>query len=206
MRPIVPWPMNTPVASPCFSGCSVLPLAVLVRSWLVDLLLPKAACHTVIVMHGQESECTHPPPVPTAKLRTITLLPRTSHLAPRTSLAQIHPTSLVNPDDPTNLSKFLAPESMRGSGGILLDAQGKRFANELTTRSVLTDAIFEAGTPMPGAKKEEGAEEGAAPTVAYLVLNEEAADAFGTGVLGFYMSECEVTTRVTCIVLCCIEC
>lgn len=107
------------------------------------------------------------------------------------SYSQVHPTSLVNPEDPTNLSKFLAPESMRGSGGILLDAQGKRFADELTTRSVLTDAIFAAGTPMPGAKKEDGSEEGVAPTVAYLVLNEEAADAFGTGVLGFYMSERE---------------
>lgn len=81
---------------------------------------------------------------------------------------------------------------MRGSGGILLDAQGKRFANELTTRSVLTDAIFKAGAPMPGAKKEDGSDEGIAPIVAYLVLNEEAADAFGTGVLGFYMSECAV--------------
>lgn len=101
---------------------------------------------------------------------------------------------MVDPQDPTNLSKFLAPESMRGSGGILLDADGKRFANELTTRSVLTDAIFEAGKPMPGAKKEGEEEEegGVAPTVAYLVLNEEAADAFGTGVLGFYMSECGV--------------
>lgn len=81
---------------------------------------------------------------------------------------------------------------MRGSGGILLDAEGKRFANELTTRSVLTDAIFEAGKPMPGAKPEGGGEpEGIAPTVAYLILNEEAAGAFGTGVLGFYMSEYE---------------
>lgn len=115
-----------------------------------------------------------------------------SHCLLRLRLGQVHPTSLVNPDDPTNLSKFLAPESMRGSGGILLNAQGKRFANELTTRSVLTDAIFEAGTPMPGAKKEDGVEEGLAPTVAYLVLNEEAAEAFGAGVLGFYMSECEV--------------
>lgn len=113
--------------------------------------------------------------------------------------AQVHPTSLVDPKDPTNLSKFLAPESMRGSGGILLNAEGKRFANELTTRSVLTEAIFAAGTPMPGPGKEEGeeggggggaVEEGVAPTVAYLVLNGEAAEAFGTGVLGFYASEC----------------
>lgn len=101
---------------------------------------------------------------------------------------QIHPTSLVDPADPTNLSKFLAPEAMRGSGGILVDAHGKRFANELTTRAALTEAIFKAGAPMSGAEK-DGGEEGIAPTVAYLVLNQEAADAFGTGVLDFYMSE-----------------
>lgn len=119
---------------------------------------------------------------------------------PSSYLVQVHPTSLVDPEDPTNLSKFLAPESMRGSGGILLDAQGKRFANELTTRSVLTDAIFKAGTPMPGGKKEDGSDEGIAPTVAYLVLNEEAADAFGTGVLGFYISERAV--RYTLVSVC----
>lgn len=77
---------------------------------------------------------------------------------------------------------------MRGSGGILVDAEGKRFANELTTRSVLTDAIFKAGAPIKGGKKVEDGE-GIAPTVAYLILNQEAADAFGTGVLGFYMSK-----------------
>lgn len=111
--------------------------------------------------------------------------------------AQVHPTSLVDPADPTNLSKFLAPEAMRGSGGILVDALGKRFADELTTRSVLTEAIFKAGTPMPGDKKGAdgvaGAEEkveGVAPIVAYLLLSQEAADAFGTGVLGFYKSKC----------------
>ena len=80
---------------------------------------------------------------------------------------------------------------MRGSGGILVDAEGKRFANELTTRSVLTDAIFKAGAPIKGGKKVEETE-GIAPTVAYLLLNQEAVDAFGTGVLGFYMSKCSV--------------
>lgn len=101
---------------------------------------------------------------------------------------QIHPTSLVDPEDQTNLSKFLAPEAMRGSGGILVDAEGRRFANELTTRSVLTDAIFKAGAPIKGGKKVEDTE-GIAPTVAYLLLDQEAADAFGPGVLGFYMSK-----------------
>lgn len=80
---------------------------------------------------------------------------------------------------------------MRGSGGILVDAEGRRFANELTTRSVLTEAIFKAGAPIKGGKKVEETE-GIAPTVAYLLLDQEAADAFGPGVLGFYMSKCSV--------------
>lgn len=100
---------------------------------------------------------------------------------------KVHPTSLVDPSDPTNLSKFLAPEAMRGSGGILVDAQGKRFANELTTRAVLTEAIFTSGEPLEG-KNEEG-DKGVAPIVAYLIMNEEAAEAFGKTVLGFYMGE-----------------
>lgn len=39
---------------------------------------------------------------------------------------QVHPTALVDPKDPTNLSKFLGPETMRGEGGILVDGSGKR--------------------------------------------------------------------------------
>lgn len=76
---------------------------------------------------------------------------------------------------------------MRGSGGLLVDARGKRFANELATRAVLTKAVFEAGSPMTG--DADGGESGFSPTVAYLLMNQEAADAFGTGVLGFYMSK-----------------
>lgn len=83
---------------------------------------------------------------------------------------------------------------MRGSGGILVDGLGKRFANELTTRAVLTDAIFKAGAPIP---EDEGKDipeaEGIAPTVAYLLLDQEAADMFGMGVLGFYMSKWRVS-------------
>lgn len=103
----------------------------------------------------------------------------------------MHPTSLVDPSDPTNLSKFLAPEAMRGSGGILVDARGKRFANELTTRAVLTEAIFKAGEPLEGTSdgEEVTADKGIAPIVAYLIMNEEAAEAFGKTVLGFYMGE-----------------
>merc|ERR1711904_46450 len=40
---------------------------------------------------------------------------------------QVHPTGLVKPDDPDAKVKFLAAEALRGVGGIVLDAQGKRF-------------------------------------------------------------------------------
>lgn len=47
---------------------------------------------------------------------------------------QLHPTGLVDPKDPTNPSKFLAPEALRGAGGILLNQDGDRFVDELSTR------------------------------------------------------------------------
>eukprot|EP00445_Apocalathium_hangoei_P062920 CAMPEP_0204102350 /NCGR_PEP_ID=MMETSP0360-20130528/194935_1 /ASSEMBLY_ACC=CAM_ASM_000342 /TAXON_ID=268821 /ORGANISM="Scrippsiella Hangoei, Strain SHTV-5" /LENGTH=337 /DNA_ID=CAMNT_0051051765 /DNA_START=69 /DNA_END=1080 /DNA_ORIENTATION=- len=47
---------------------------------------------------------------------------------------QVHPTGLVKPDDPDAKIKFLAAEALRGVGGLILDANGKRFANELGRR------------------------------------------------------------------------
>merc|ERR1719428_1396681 len=47
---------------------------------------------------------------------------------------QVHPTGLVKPDDPDAKIKFLAAEALRGVGGLVLDADGKRFANELGRR------------------------------------------------------------------------
>jgi succinate dehydrogenase/fumarate reductase flavoprotein subunit len=44
---------------------------------------------------------------------------------------QVHPTGLVHPDEPDAKVKFLAAEALRGVGGIVLNAEGKRFANEL---------------------------------------------------------------------------
>ena len=38
---------------------------------------------------------------------------------------QVHPTGLVNPDDPNAKVKWLAAEALRGVGGILIDANGK---------------------------------------------------------------------------------
>jgi flavocytochrome c len=51
---------------------------------------------------------------------------------------QVHPTGLVHPDDPNNKVKFLAAEALRGVGGILLDANGKRFCDELGRRDYVT--------------------------------------------------------------------
>lgn len=57
---------------------------------------------------------------------------------------QIHPTGWVNPDDPTNPTKILAAELMRGVGGILLNKDGKRFCNELGTRAYVTDKMLQS--------------------------------------------------------------
>ena len=47
---------------------------------------------------------------------------------------QVHPTGLVKPDDPDAKIKFLAAEALRGVGGLVFDAHGNRFTNELGRR------------------------------------------------------------------------
>merc|ERR1711943_58710 len=56
---------------------------------------------------------------------------------------QVHPTGLVKPDDPDAKVKFLAAEALRGVGGLVLDANGKRFANELGRRDYVTGEMEE---------------------------------------------------------------
>lgn len=56
---------------------------------------------------------------------------------------QIHPTGFVDPADPTNGSKVLAAELLRGVGGILINQNGRRFCNELGTRSYVTVNMLE---------------------------------------------------------------
>ena len=51
---------------------------------------------------------------------------------------QVHPTGLVNPSEPDAKVKFLAAEALRGVGGILLDADGNRFADELGRRDYVS--------------------------------------------------------------------
>merc|ERR1712056_26023 len=60
---------------------------------------------------------------------------------------QVHPTGLVKPDDPDAKIKFLAAEALRGVGGLVLDANGKRFANELGRRDYVTGEMWKSKPP-----------------------------------------------------------
>nr|AAX20164.1 mitochondrial NADH-dependent fumarate reductase [Trypanosoma brucei] len=90
---------------------------------------------------------------------------------------QLHPTGLINPKDPANPTKFLGPEALRGSGGVLLNKQGKRFVNELDLRSVVSKAIMEQGAEYPGS---------GGSMFAYCVLNAAAQKLFGVSSHEFY--------------------
>ena len=92
---------------------------------------------------------------------------------------QLHPTAFVDPKDPSHPTKFLGPEALRGSGGILLNTQGKRFVNELDLRSKVTQAIQSQGDIYPSSSCH----------YAYCVLNAAAIKKFGPAQLGFYKNE-----------------
>merc|ERR1712070_977915 len=55
---------------------------------------------------------------------------------------QVHPTGLVHPEEPDAKVKFLAAEALRGVGGVLLDMNGNRFANELGRRDYVTGQMW----------------------------------------------------------------
>merc|ERR1712107_726202 len=54
---------------------------------------------------------------------------------------------LVKPDDPDAKVKFLAAEALRGVGGLVFDANGKRFANELGRRDYVTGEMWKNKPP-----------------------------------------------------------
>ena len=56
---------------------------------------------------------------------------------------QVHPTGLVDPKDPDAKVKFLAAEALRGVGGLLLDNEGNRFADELGHRDYVTGRMWD---------------------------------------------------------------
>ena len=57
--------------------------------------------------------------------------------------AQVHPTGLVDPNDPGAKVKFLAAEALRGVGGLLLNSDGRRFVDELDHGEYVTGKIWE---------------------------------------------------------------
>jgi succinate dehydrogenase/fumarate reductase flavoprotein subunit len=56
---------------------------------------------------------------------------------------QVHPTGLVDPNEPDAKVKFLAAEALRGVGGLLLDNTGSRFVDELQHGDYVTGKIWE---------------------------------------------------------------
>lgn len=56
---------------------------------------------------------------------------------------QVHPTGLVDPSEPDAKVKFLAAEALRGVGGLLLDNEGDRFADELGHRDYVTGRMWD---------------------------------------------------------------
>lgn len=93
---------------------------------------------------------------------------------------QLHPTGFIDPKDPSNSTKYLAPEALRGSGGILVNSYGKRFVNELDLRSVVAKGIQDNCSKYLADDGYEG------PPFAYCILSEEAQELFGRAALSFY--------------------
>ena len=60
---------------------------------------------------------------------------------------QVHPTGLVDPQDPNNKVKFLAAEALRGSGAVILDGKGERIADELGKRDYVTMRMWQNKGP-----------------------------------------------------------
>ncbi|KAG0036361.1 hypothetical protein BGZ82_004329 [Podila clonocystis] len=63
-------------------------------------------------------------------------------------MVQVHPTGLVDPREPDAKVKFLAAEALRGVGGLLLQADGKRFCDELGHRDYVTGMMWKNKFPI----------------------------------------------------------
>lgn len=100
---------------------------------------------------------------------------------------QLHPTGLIDPKDPANKTKYLGPEALRGSGGVLINKQGERFINELDLRSVVSQGIIAQNDEYPGSGGSK---------FAYCVLNEDAVKLFGVNALNFYWKQQGLFVRV----------
>lgn len=84
---------------------------------------------------------------------------------------QVHPTGFVDPKNRYVKDKFLAPELLRGVGGILVNENGDRFCNELGTRDYVTNKIKENCKKQDTDKIDQ--------YECFLLMNEEMAVEFG---------------------------
>ena len=84
---------------------------------------------------------------------------------------QIHPTGFVDPKNRYEKKKILAPELLRGVGGILINEKGQRFCDELGTRDYVTEKIVE------NCQKQDTKE--IDQYESYLIMNQEMAKEFG---------------------------
>jgi flavocytochrome c len=92
---------------------------------------------------------------------------------------QLHPTGFIDRKNPSSPTKILAPEAIRGCGGILVSSKGERFVNELDLRSVVAKAILENCSQY----KDESY---VGPPFAWCILSKESQELFGTPTLEFY--------------------
>lgn len=60
---------------------------------------------------------------------------------------QVHPTGLIDPRNPSSKTKWLAAEALRGHGGILIDRDGYKFANDLGKRDYVTGRMWKHNKP-----------------------------------------------------------
>lgn len=93
---------------------------------------------------------------------------------------QIHPTGFINLDNRYEKFKLLAPELIRGVGGILINQKGNRFCNELGTRDYVTQKII------------ENCELAKSDTItqyeSFILINQKAVDNYG-GKIDFYIKK-----------------
>ena len=91
---------------------------------------------------------------------------------------QVHPTGFVDLNNRYIKKKFLAPELLRGVGGILLNQKGERFCNELGTRDYITNKIIQNCQKQDTEEIEQ--------YECFLVMNQEMAEDFGINNFYFY--------------------
>ena len=97
---------------------------------------------------------------------------------------QVHPTGFVDLNNRYDRNKLLAPELLRGVGGILLNQQGKRFCNELGTRDYVTQQIIQHCTKVNDVDSKGVIDQ----YETFIVLNKEMVNEFGSSI-EFYISK-----------------